>query len=606
MIADKTTLIALIATTIINILLTVYLSKEKKNNQLKKIFIFSLSILIFWTIGLIMQITLSKPLNIEPIYFDYFIYIAICFIPVAVFFMGLIYANTKIEFKKRYLLLFIIPIISLIVLWTNDYHHLFYEHYSVDFQTNVYGPYATIHNIYSYILLAWGILYMLKFSIKNSGFFSKQSLLIVLGVSVPLVVNILGTFKIIPMSIYVTPITFTVTIICCAIAILKFQFLGVTPIALQKIVDRISDGYVVLDENNTITDFNKTFLDIFKLKAEDIRSKNFIKLLQSKEVNRQAIVKIDKSIEKANETETTVSFEQHFSEIKKYFKIEITPINSDNTSLGTLFLFKDITQHKEDMETIRNNQDILMERERLAGLGQLIGGIAHNLKTPIMSIAGATQGLENLIKEYDESIDDPLVNSQDHHDIAKDMEALIPKIRAHLEYMSDIITTVKGQAVASLSTDDSEEFTISELVKRVNILMKHELKNAYIYLNILMKVDENTVIDGNVNVLVQVVNNIISNAIQAYDGKHDQNIQFEISQKENNMIFSITDFAGGLSKEVQDRLFKEMVTTKGKNGTGLGLYMSYSNIKAHFGGDITYKTEEGKGTTFNIVIPIKK
>lgn len=606
MIADKTTLIALIATTIINILLTVYLSKEKKNNQLKKIFIFSLSILIFWTIGLIMQNTLSKPLNIEPIYFDYFIYIAICFIPVAVFFMGLIYANTKIEFKKRYLLLFIIPIISLIVLWTNDYHHLFYEHYSVDFQTNVYGPYATIHNIYSYILLAWGILYMLKFSIKNSGFFSKQSLLIVLGVSVPLVVNILGTFKIIPMSIYVTPITFTVTIICCAIAILKFQFLGVTPIALQKIVDRISDGYVVLDENNTITDFNKTFLDIFKLKAEDIRSKNFIKLLQSKEVNRQAIVKIDKSIEKANETETTVSFEQHFSEIKKYFKIEITPINSDNTSLGTLFLFKDITQHKEDMETIRNNQDILMERERLAGLGQLIGGIAHNLKTPIMSIAGATQGLENLIKEYDESIDDPLVNSQDHHDIAKDMEAWIPKIRAHLEYMSDIITTVKGQAVASLSTDDSEEFTISELVKRVNILMKHELKNAYIYLNILMKVDENTVIDGNVNVLVQVVNNIISNAIQAYDGKHDQNIQFEISQKENNMIFSITDFAGGLSKEVQDRLFKEMVTTKGKNGTGLGLYMSYSNIKAHFGGDITYKTEEGKGTTFNIVIPIKK
>lgn len=606
MIADKTTLIALIATTIINILLTVYLSKEKKNNQLKKIFIFSLSILIFWTIGLIMQITLSKPLNIEPIYFDYFIYIAICFIPVAVFFMGLIYANTKIEFKKRYLLLFIIPIISLIVLWTNDYHHLFYEHYSVDFQTNVYGPYATIHNIYSYILLTWGILYMLKFSIKNSGFFSKQSLLIVLGVSVPLVVNILGTFKIIPMSIYVTPITFTATIICCAIAILKFQFLGVTPIALQKIVDRISDGYVVLDENNIITDFNKTFLDIFKLKAEDIRSKNFIKLLQSKEVNRQAIVKIDKSIEKANETETTVSFEQHFSEIKKYFKIEITPINSENTSLGTLFLFKDITQHKEDMETIKNNQDVLMERERLAGLGQLIGGIAHNLKTPIMSIAGATQGLENLIKEYDESIDDPLVNSQDHHDIAKDMEEWIPKIRAHLEYMSDIITTVKGQAVASLSSDDSEEFTIAELVKRVNILMKHELKNAYIYLNILMKVDENTVIDGNVNVLVQVVNNIISNAIQAYDGKHDQNIQFEISQKENNMIFSITDFAGGLSKEVQDRLFKEMVTTKAKNGTGLGLYMSYSNIKAHFGGDITYKTEEGKGTTFNIVIPIKK
>ena len=600
------TLVLLLIAAIANGVLLTSILKSKSKKQIKKIFSFNLICLLICTIGQITQILFSQKLGIKPIYFDYFVYIGTCFLPISVYFTGLSFENTKIQFKKKYIVLFIIPIISLLILWTNDYHHLFYKQYSTSIADTVYGPYMVIHNIYSYILLGLGIIYMLKFSIKNSGFFSKQSLLIVLGVSVPVIVNILGTFKIIPMSIYVTPITFTITIICCAIAIFKFQFLNVTPIALQKIVDRISDGYVVLDDNNVITDFNKTFLDIFKLSSDDIRSKNFIRFLQQRKISDQVVEKISKSIKKANSTETTVSFEQQFVEIRKYFRIEITPINSYNNSLGTLFLLKDITQHKEDMETIKNNQDILMERERLAGLGQLIGGIAHNLKTPIMSIAGATQGLENLIKEYDESIDDPLVNSQDHHDIAKDMEAWIPKIRAHLEYMSDIITTVKGQAVASLSTDDSEEFSISELVKRVNILMKHELKNAYIYLNILMKVDENTVIDGNVNILVQVVNNIISNAIQAYDGKHDQNIQFEISQKENNMIFSITDFAGGLSKEVQDRLFKEMVTTKGKNGTGLGLYMSYSNIKAHFGGDITYKTEEGKGTTFNIVIPIKK
>ena len=49
-----------------------------------------------------------------------------------------------------------------------------------------------------------------------------------------------------------------------------------------------------------------------------------------------------------------------------------------------------------------------------------------------------------------------------------------------------------------------------------------------------------------------------------------------------------------------------MVTTKGKNGTGLGLYMSYSNIKARFGGDINFSVDAGRGTTFNIVIPIKR
>ena len=600
------TLVLLLIAAIANGVLLTSILKSKSKKQIKKIFSFNLICLLICTIGQITQILFSQKLGIKPIYFDYFVYIGTCFLPISVYFTGLSFENTKIQFKKKYIVLFIIPIISLLILWTNDYNHLFYKQYSTSIADTVYGPYMVIHNIYSYILLGLGIIYMLKFSIKNSGFFSKQSLLIVLGVSVPVIVNILGTFKIIPMSIYVTPITFTITIICCAIAIFKFQFLNVTPIALQKIVDRISDGYVVLDDNNVITDFNKTFLDIFKLSSDDIRSKNFIRFLQQRKISDHVVEKISKSIKKANSTETTVSFEQQFVEIRKYFRIEITPINSDNNSLGTLFLLKDITQHKEDMETIKNNQDILMERERLAGLGQLIGGIAHNLKTPIMSIAGATQGLENLIKEYDESIDDPLVNSQDHHDIARDMEEWIPKIRAHLEYMSDIITTVKGQAVASLSTDDTEEFTVTELIKRVNILMKHELKNAYIYLNVLMKIDENQIIHGNVNVLVQVVNNMISNAIQAYDGKHDQNIQLEINKIDNYINISITDFAGGLPREVQDRLFKEMVTTKGKNGTGLGLYMSYSNVKAHFGGDITYKTEEGKGTTFNILIPINK
>ena len=58
------------------------------------------------------------------------------------------------------------------------------------------------------------------------------------------------------------------------------------------------------------------------------------------------------------------------------------------------------------------------------------------------------------------------------------------------------------------------------------------------------------------------------------------------------------------TNKVQEKLFKEMVTTKGKNGTGLGLFMSYSNIKAHFNGNITFESEEGKGTIFNVIIPL--
>lgn len=601
----NTEFILLIVSTLSIIVLMYTIIKRKPLSQLQHAFATVLGTVLIISIGVILQLVFTTFGKVEPIIFENFIYIGTCFLPVALFLVAIIFKNTKIRFKKKYLLLFIIPLLTLAVLYTNKYHHLFYKVYSTNLNEMVYGPYFYIHTIYTYGLLFVSIGIMIYGTLKNSGAFSKQTMLIIIGTMFPIVVNVLGTLKIYNMNVCLTPISFSIAVIFYTFAIMKFNFLKITPIALQKIVDRISDGYVVLDENNMITDFNKTFLDIFKLKPADIRSKNLIRFLQQKQISSRVVTKIERSINKANTTETTIFFEQHFEEIKKYFKIEITPISSDNNSLGTLFLLKDITQHKEDMETIKNNQEILMERERLASLGQLIGGIAHNLKTPIMSIAGAAEGLENLIKEYDESIDDPLVNSQDHHEIAAEMESWIPKIRAHIEYMSDIITTVKGQAVA-LSNDQAVTFTIEELVKRVDILMKHELKNAYIYLNVLMKTDENITLDGDVNSLVQVVNNMISNAIQAYNGKRNQNIELEVNKNGENIIFTVRDFAGGLPKEVQEKLFKEMVTTKGKNGTGLGLYMSYSNIKAHFGGDIVYKTEEGKGTEFNIIIPLHR
>lgn len=254
------------------------------------------------------------------------------------------------------------------------------------------------------------------------------------------------------------------------------------------------------------------------------------------------------------------------------------------------------------LNQIHNNQETLMEKERLASLGQLIGGIAHNLKTPIMSISGATEGLTDLVKEYDTSIDDPEVNSLDHHEIAKDMSTWIAKIKTHTEYMSDVITAVKGQAV-TLSNESDITFTVGELLKRVNILMKHELKNAIIYLNISLKTSEDVVIHGDVNSLVQVINNMISNSIQAYGGKPEQNIDLIVEKENNNLIISIKDYGAGMPKSVKDKLFKEMITTKGKNGTGLGLYMSYSTIRAHFNGNIAVDSEEGKGTTFRIVLP---
>lgn len=254
------------------------------------------------------------------------------------------------------------------------------------------------------------------------------------------------------------------------------------------------------------------------------------------------------------------------------------------------------------LNNIKDNQTMLIEKERLASLGQMIGGIAHNLKTPIFSISGGLEGLNDLIQEFDSSIEDNTVTDQDMHDIAKDMNEWIEKLKTHVSYMSDVITAVKGQAV-TLSENEEIEFNVEELFKRIDILMKHEVKNALINLNLKNTVDDSKFIKGNINSLVQVINNIISNAIEAYDGKPEQNIDVFAKTEDNNIVITIQDYGPGIPKAIKEKLFSEMITTKGKNGTGLGLFMSYSTIKANFHGDIKVESEENQGTKFTIILP---
>ena len=77
----------------------------------------------------------------------------------------------------------------------------------------------------------------------------------------------------------------------------------------------------------------------------------------------------------------------------KYFIVETTPVISNGAVTCTIVLFKDITEQKKNTELIAKTQLMLIESEHLASLGQLVGGIAHNLKTPIMSISGGLEGL---------------------------------------------------------------------------------------------------------------------------------------------------------------------------------------------------------------------
>lgn len=623
---NLTSFILLIATAIIETVFLLYIRKrvEKENTSLKY-FICLVFCMIMWCIILDIQIFIIDFISpSKAIYSDYIVYIFVVLMPVFLFLFAYSELTGKTRIERWQLSLFILAFFNLIMIWTNDFHHLFYVRYSTEFSNTVFGPFYTYaYCLYIYGLTAIGIIMILISSIKKSSIKSKQTFFILISAIVPISVNVLASTRVIPANIYETPVSFSVTVLTLGFAMFRYNFLNISPVATTRIVNQMSDAYIVLNVDYKILDCNSSFEKFFNVNKNEISGKYF------KDINLGELVILhDKPLgnylKKAQNDNKVYKINAKLKDESKYFNIEISRIISDYRCVGILVLIKDATQHILDMKALKQNQEMLIERERLATLGQMVGGIAHNLKTPIMSIAGAMEGLEDLIREYDESIDDPDVTKEDHHAIAKDMSNWVAKVNSYDSYMSDVITAVKGQAV-NFNEVSNDKFTVGELLKTVNILMKHELKNALVTLNINCAVSESTTIKGNVNSLVQIVNNLISNAIQAYiepdeeqkDNKEDitekdnnediakrKIINLNVTKEKGNIVISVRDYGCGIPPKVQEKLFKSMVTTKGHNGTGLGLFMSYSNIRGHFNGDLKFTSEVGKGTTFYIIIPI--
>jgi len=575
----------------------------KNKKQIHYSFLSVIIFTLFWSAMRLIQIFVET--NNHIVILEKLVYVGVCLLPISLMMTGIVFAKTRVNFSWKLLLLYIVPAISLAIIFTGHYQQLFIIKASFISTQFEYGPYYLFHEIYSYGCIVIGILYLFVFSIKNSGFFSKQSFLIAVAIFLPLSVVIASTTKLVEMPVFFENISFAFSMLLFMIAIFKFDFLNVVPVALQKIVDLISESYIIINDKLEIIDFNQTFVDTFKgiimPKRKDNLSEIFAKF-RGKYFNEENSAKWIGAIERKG----CFSTEEHMvgPNFDKYFEIEITPMFSNQHFLGSIILFQDITEHKKNIEIIKSNQEVLMEKERMASLGQMIGGIAHNLKTPIMSLAGGIEALTDLVDEYKVSIEDIRVNVDDHREIAAEMQGWLQKMRPYCGYMTDIINAVKGQAV-QLNYSASEKFCVGELVKRIGVLMKHALKQYHCVLNEKFDIDLNTEIQGEIINLIQVINNIITNAVQAYDGREGV-IDFEITKDQSNVIFKIRDYGKGIPPKVQDKLFKEMLTTKGKNGTGLGLYMSYSTIKGRFFGNMEFETAENVGTTFIITIPYLK
>jgi len=265
----------------------------------------------------------------------------------------------------------------------------------------------------------------------------------------------------------------------------------------------------------------------------------------------------------------------------------------------------------KSLEDLKSTQDQLVHAEKMAALGELTAGIAHEIQNPLNFVNNFSEVSGELLLEVEEELDDG--NMEDVREIVGDLKQNLEKINHHGKRASGI---VKGMLDHSRTGSSEKTPTdINQLCDEFLRLSYHGLRAKDNSFNATFDTKFDADI-GLVNVVSQdfgrVILNLINNALYAVDkkkkaqlnGKYDPTVNISTEKVDNNIIIKVSDNGSGIPDKNIGKIFQPFFTTKPTGeGTGLGLSLSYDIITKGHNGNLSVESSEGEGTTFTIKIP---
>ena len=247
-----------------------------------------------------------------------------------------------------------------------------------------------------------------------------------------------------------------------------------------------------------------------------------------------------------------------------------------------------------DITKIKNMENVMVQSEKMAAMGEMIGNIAHQWRQPLSIISTSASGIK-LEKDFGMLTEE------------KEREML----NIILETVSHLSKTIDDFRDFFKPDKEKKLFSLQENIAKALVLLSSKFRNSGI--TIIENIKDIQIL-GLENELIQSLMNILINAQDAFDSKELKKkfIFIDIYKEENNAVIKIKDNAGGIDNTVIDKIFEPYFTTKHKSqGTGIGLYMTYEIVKEHLKGTIEvfnkeyeYEGENYKGAEFNIYIPL--
>ncbi|UZQ49301.1 MASE3 domain-containing protein [Clostridium kluyveri] len=330
---------------------------------------------------------------------------------------------------------------------------------------------------------------------------------------------------------------------------------------------------MILNNQGIITACNVSFQNLIDLDKDDIIGSSLVKINKMINFDNEEIVNkfFGGNLYDEYYEASLVSIKG----IKRKITGQVSPIyNVENKKIGIISVMQDVTE-------LQNNQERLINQEKLALLGQMGASIVHDTRNFLTTINGSCQ----LIELYS---DDVKIK-----ECAKRIKMDTDEIN---RIMSDFLTLAKPANIAV------EEVSVYDLLSSVKNLLQTSSLIKGINIEFNFNHDERYLMCDQVRIR-QVILNICKNAIEAMENVEQPvlKIQTDIDEFTNEIYVEITDNGAGIPKEIISKLGTPFFTTK-ENGTGLGLSSCFQIIGEHKG-KIEVKSELNVGTTFNIILP---
>jgi PAS domain S-box-containing protein len=341
----------LTASTGISLILAVYTWRRRQTTGAK---LFSLMMLALFVWSLTYLIQILSPTLAAQAFWNKATYFGIVTTPIFWFLFSLEYTERKNWITRSRLVgLFIFPVITLLLIWTNAAHHLFWvtdgklvQEGDILLRSAENGLWFWVHSLYSYFFILAGTVMVVRALLHWPSQYRGQMAWILLAVFAPWIFNIIQIFKLLPILIDLTPFAFTLTGIGMVFALFRYRLLDLAPIAREVIIEGMQDGMIVLDTSDRIVETNKAAHRILNIPANQT-------LIGKKLAD--AITRwpdLVKRSENASEIEDEIALGTDAEQ--SWVGLTSLPLlDKKNNAVGRLFMIRDITSRKRSEQQVR-------------------------------------------------------------------------------------------------------------------------------------------------------------------------------------------------------------------------------------------------------------